>query len=122
MEDKSFARVATQSSAKNAHEDELPGEDIICSGDGLWHVCKDNNLEVKAGILQHNVPCWGYVVEAQIGRSNLEHILDSEPQCNMDHVALQKPDISSISRSEKGAQIYKCRVQHWISPRLGCLG
>ncbi|KAJ7541985.1 hypothetical protein O6H91_10G084400 [Diphasiastrum complanatum] len=100
-EDKSLARVATQSSAKNEHEDELPGEDIICSGDGLWHVCKDNNLEVKAGILQHNVPCWGYVVEEQIGRSNLEQILDSEPRCNMEHVALQKTDISSISRSEK---------------------
>jgi len=61
--------------ADENHEDELPGKDILCSqDDGLWHVREDKKYVVVAGLLQHSIPCWGYVVEEQplTGRFNVD--------------------------------------------------
>ncbi|EFJ18754.1 hypothetical protein SELMODRAFT_444530 [Selaginella moellendorffii] len=61
-QEKSLERVASLHVPANPHDDELPGNDISCSGDGVWHVLQDETLDIKAGLLTHNVPCWGYVL------------------------------------------------------------
>eukprot|EP00249_Psilotum_nudum_P008111 c21048_g1_i1 orf=70-1437(+) len=67
-------KAAKWEATDGGHQDELPGENIYCTEDGLWPVLNDNKYSVKAGFLHHSIPCWGYVVEehARPGRFSVE--------------------------------------------------
>eukprot|EP00850_Spirogloea_muscicola_P002385 SM000009S23514 [mRNA] locus=s9:452194:477102:- [translate_table: standard] len=56
---------AGRDEAVNLHRDELPGDDIPCSSDGLWDLYEDEQYVVRAGFLRHSIPCWGFVVSEQ---------------------------------------------------------
>eukprot|EP00252_Welwitschia_mirabilis_P004516 TRINITY_DN14852_c0_g1_i1.p1 TRINITY_DN14852_c0_g1~~TRINITY_DN14852_c0_g1_i1.p1 ORF type:complete len:413 (+),score=75.61 TRINITY_DN14852_c0_g1_i1:136-1374(+) len=45
------------------HKDEIRGKDIHCTKYDLWEVFSDEKYCVKAGLLCHSVPCWGFVVQ-----------------------------------------------------------
>ncbi|KAI5072497.1 hypothetical protein GOP47_0012603 [Adiantum capillus-veneris] len=56
------------------HEDEVAGQDFYASSEGIWDIFEDNQYTVKAGLVQHSVPCWGYIVEekARPGRFSVD--------------------------------------------------
>lgn len=91
------------------HQDELPGEEIYCSKDGLWHVLNDKKYSVKAGLLRHSVPCWGFVVEEhpRPGRFSVERARQAGVQPGHDYAMLQKGQSVTLS---SGKEVYPCDV------------
>ncbi|KAH7422649.1 hypothetical protein KP509_12G018700 [Ceratopteris richardii] len=45
------------------HDDELIGQDLYACADGLWHLYEDEHHSVKAGMVEHSIPCWGFILE-----------------------------------------------------------
>jgi len=79
QEEKAWKRAAKWNVIEEKHQDELSGNDIICSKDGLWHVHEDEKYVVVAGLLKHTIPCWGYVVQERphAGRFNVERAMEA---------------------------------------------
>eukprot|EP00850_Spirogloea_muscicola_P019763 SM000198S05334 [mRNA] locus=s198:71017:85178:- [translate_table: standard] len=106
---------AGRDEAVDLHRDELPGDDIPCSSDGLWDLYEDEQYVVRAGFLRHSIPCWGFVVSEQTrpGRFSIEKAQElrvppgpAYAQLQKGHnIVLQNGRVSSLSVEGRGADV-----------------
>ncbi|KAH7288538.1 hypothetical protein KP509_31G030500 [Ceratopteris richardii] len=74
------------------HDDELTGQDLYACPNGLWHLYEDKHHIVKAGMVEHSIPCWGFLLEEKPrpGKFNVEQARKLGVKPGPDFAFLQK--------------------------------
>eukprot|EP00250_Pteridium_aquilinum_P027012 c34008_g1_i1 orf=85-1278(+) len=92
-----------QAKEVDMHRDEFFGQDIFSSSDSLWHLVEDQKYIVKAGLLQHSIPCWGFIVEEQTrpGRFSVERARKLGVKPGHDSALLQQGHSITLQDGQK---------------------
>ena len=66
-EERQYIQMSYQMSTMSLppHPSEIEGKQIKQSENGTFHVCYSDRLTVRAALLDHTVPCVGYVIEEE---------------------------------------------------------